>query len=120
MIHTFPLSLGRLPLAAVQQVVTVTGLAVVAVFQHLYVALDVDESLGLQFVQCPSCCGLRTSAGIGDGSDPCLTSVPTSGTGSQVAVNCQFIRCQPIVKNCGAHLEILFTKNRLLLLQLSD
>ena len=80
MIHTFPLSLGYLPLAAIQQVVAVAGLAVAAVLQHLHIAFDVDEPYGLQFMKRPSCCGFRTSAGISDGSDPCLTGIPASGT----------------------------------------
>ena len=47
LIHTFPLSLRRLPLAAIQQVVAVAGLAVAAVLQHLHIAFDIDESFGL-------------------------------------------------------------------------
>ena len=47
LIHTFPLSLRRLPFAAIQQVVAVAGLAVAAVLQHLHIAFDIDESFGL-------------------------------------------------------------------------
>ena len=50
LIYTFPPSLGKLPFAAVQQVVAVAGLAVVSVLQHLHIALDVDESFGLQLM----------------------------------------------------------------------
>lgn len=58
LIHTFPLSLRHLPLAAIQQVVAVAGLAVVAVFQHLHVAFDVDKTFGLQFMHRSPCRGL--------------------------------------------------------------
>jgi len=102
LIHTFPLSLRRLPLAAIQQVVAVAGLAVAAVLQHLRVTFDVDEPLGLQFMKRSPRCGFRTSAGIGYSPDPRLTGVPASGTGSQVAVNRQLIRGQSVVKNRGA------------------
>lgn len=50
LIYTFPPSLGKLPFAAVQQVVAVAGLAVFSVPQHLHIALDVDESFGLQLM----------------------------------------------------------------------
>ena len=80
LIHTFPLSLRQLPLAAIQQVVAVAGLAVAAVLQHLRVAFDVDEPLGLQFMKRSPRCGFRTSAGIGYSPDPRLTGIPASGT----------------------------------------
>ena len=80
LIHTFPLSLRRLPLAAIQQVVAVAGLAVAAVLQYLQVAFDVDEPLGLQFMKRSPRCGFRTSAGIGYSPDPRLTGIPASGT----------------------------------------
>ena len=80
LIHTFPLSLRRLPLAAIQQVVAVAGLAVATILQHLYVAFDVDEPLGLQFMKRSPRCGFRTSAGIGYSPDPRLTGIPASGT----------------------------------------
>ena len=50
LIYTCPPSLGKLPFAAVQQGVAVAGLAVVSVPQHLHIALDIDESLGLQLM----------------------------------------------------------------------
>ena len=50
LIYTFPPSLGKLPFAAVQQVVAAAGLAVFSVPQHLHIALDVDESFGLQLM----------------------------------------------------------------------
>lgn len=80
LIHTFPLSLRRLPLAAIKQVVAVAGLAVAAVLQHLRVTFDVDEPLGLQFMKRSPRCGFRTSAGIGYSPDPRLTGIPASGT----------------------------------------
>ena len=57
LIYTFPLSLRKLPFAAVQQVVAVAGLAVVSVPQHLHIALDVDESFSLQLMKCSPCRG---------------------------------------------------------------
>ena len=47
LIYTFPLSLGKLPFTAVQQIVAVAGLAVCPILQHLHIAFDVDESFGL-------------------------------------------------------------------------
>ena len=47
LIYTFPLSLGKLPFTAVQQIVAVAGLAVCSVLQHLHTAFNVDESFGL-------------------------------------------------------------------------
>ena len=102
LIHTFPLSLRRLPLAAIKQVVAVAGLALATVLQHLRVTFDVDEPFGLQFMKRSPRCGFRTSAGIGYSPDPRLTGIPASGTGSQVAVNRQLIRGQSVVKNRGA------------------
>ena len=80
LIHTFPLSLRRLPLAAIKQVVAVAGLTMTAVLQHLHIAFDVDKPFGLQFVQRSPYCGFRTSAGIGYSPDPRLTGIPASGT----------------------------------------
>jgi len=97
-IHTFPLLLGRLPLAAVRQIVAVAGLAVTAILQHLHIALDVDEAPGLQFVQRPPRCGFRTSAGVGDGPDPRLARASASGAGTQIAVDRQFVGRQAVVK----------------------
>jgi len=54
-IHTFPLSLRELPLTAVQQVVAIAGLAMIAVLQHLHVAFDIDEAFVPQFVKRSPC-----------------------------------------------------------------
>lgn len=94
----------------IQQIVAIAGLTMSSGLQTLDIAFDVDKAFALQPMECAPCSGFRTSAGVSNGFDFCLTGTSASGTGNQIAVDGQLVWCQTVVKNSGAHLEGSFIK----------
>jgi len=104
-IHTFPGSLWTLPLALVQQIVTVAGTAMTSISESLRITLYIDEPAIPQFVERSLHAGTGTVAERRHSSDIYRTGILAAATGSQIAVHRELYRCQTVAEQRGVHLD---------------